>query len=116
MERYNKTMLYRLAKNQSDGFDMTSTGRLYYGNLPDSSVLSTETYSQLMHIGGQKLAAQSTVDFLWPDDFAFDGESKLALTTTKFHLFISKLINPTEYNYRVIMLRHTGKVYAYNRS
>lgn len=97
---------------QSDGFAMTSKGRLYYGNLPKSSVLSTDTYPELMYVKDQKTVAESNVDILWPDDFAFDGKGNLALTTTKFHLI--QKTNPAEFNYRVIMLSHTGNVYAYN--
>lgn len=32
---------------QSDNLAMTSKGRLYYGNLPDSSVISTDTVSRI---------------------------------------------------------------------
>lgn len=93
---------------------MTSKGRLYYGNLIDSSVLLTETYTQLMDIKDQKVVAQSSKDLLWPDDFAFDGKGKLALTTTKLQLFLNRMLNSTEFNYRVIILRHTGDVFANN--
>lgn len=97
---------------QSDGFAMTSKGRLYYGNLPNSSVITTDTYPELMQIEEQKSIAQSNIDLLWPDGFAFDGKGNLALTTTKFHLI--QRTNPGEFNYRVLLLRHTGDVYAYN--
>lgn len=97
---------------QSDGFAMTSKGLLYYGNLPNSSVISTDTDPELMYIEEQKTVAQSNEDLLWPKNFAFDGKGKLALTTTKFHLI--SITDPTEYNFRVILLRHIGHVYAYN--
>lgn len=97
---------------QSDGFAMTSKGRLYYGNLPDSSVIYTDTKPELMQIKGQKTVAQSNVDLLWPDGFSFDGKGKLVLTSSKFHLI--QRTDPEDYNYRVILLRRTGDVYAYN--
>lgn len=97
---------------QSDGFAMTSKGKLYYGNLPGNSVISTKTSPELMDIDDQDIVARSDVDFLWPDNFAFDGNGKLAVTTTKFHL-ISRT-NPDEYNYRVILLRQVRNMYAYN--
>ncbi|XP_037036803.1 protein yellow-like [Bradysia coprophila] len=97
---------------QSDGFAMTSKGRLYYADLPNCSVISTDTDPEMTHIAEQKTVAQSYVDLLWPKNFAFDGKGKLALTSTKFHLI--QATNPTEYNFRVIILRHTGHVYAYN--
>ncbi len=99
---------------QSDGFAMSSKGELFYGNLPDNGVISTKTSPKLMELDDQETVAQSDVDFLWPDGFAFDGKGKLAVTTTKFHLL--QRTNPAEYNYRVIVLRGTGHVYAYNRS
>lgn len=97
---------------QSDGFAMTSKGRLYYGILPSSSVVSTDTYPELNQIGNQNIVAQSNVDLLWPDAFSFDGKGTLALTTNK--LYLIQKYNPTEYNFRVILLRHTGELYAYN--
>lgn len=98
---------------QSDGFAMTSTGKLYYGNLVENSVISTDTSPQLMQIGPQKIVTESSVDFSWPDTFTFDGNGKLALTTTKFQLFAAKMIDPMEFNYRVTILRYTGPVFAY---
>lgn len=98
---------------QSDGFAMTSKGHLFYGNLPDCSVISTDTRPESVEIDEQKSVAQSNVDILWPDGFAFDGKGKLAVTTTKFHLL--QMTNPNEFNYRVLLLRHIGDVYAYNK-
>lgn len=98
---------------QSDGFAMSSKGELFYGNLQGNSVISTETSPELIEIDEQETIAESDVDLLWPNGFAFDGEGKLTLTTNKFHLM--ERTDPEEYNFRVLILRHTGHVYAYNR-
>ncbi|XP_037033529.1 major royal jelly protein 1-like [Bradysia coprophila] len=97
---------------QSDGFAMSSKGELFYGNLPDNSILSTDTSPELTEIDEQKTVARSDIDFLWPDGFGFDGKGKLAVTTTKFHL--RQRTDPEDYNFRVVILRHTGHVYSYN--
>lgn len=98
---------------QSDGFAMSSKGELFYGNLPGNSVLSTKTSPKLMEIDDQEIVAQSNVDFLWPEGLSFDGKGKLAVATTSFHL--RQRTDPEEYNFRVILLRHTGHVYSYNQ-
>lgn len=99
---------------QSDSFAMSSKGELFYGNLPGNSVISTEMSPELMEIKEQETIAESDVDIFWPDGFAFDGKGKLAVATNKFHLM--EMTDPEEYNFRVLILRHTGHVYAYNRS
>lgn len=99
-------------KGQSDSFIMSSKGDLFYGNLPGNSVVRAKTSPKRQEIEDQKTVAQSDEELMWPKGMAFDGEGKLVVSSVRFQLLDKS--NPNEYNYRILLLKRTDNVYAYN--
>lgn len=95
---------------QADGAAMDNRGRWYFGSLPQSAVYSVDTNGSPNQIIPRAVKViQNEKELQWPDTFSFDGRGNLLLTTTRFQLFSTMMVNPEEVNYRLIRFR-TGSV------
>lgn len=103
---------YHGVKPASDGLAFGSNGKLYFGSLPDNSVLEWTPGTPLDQA---RVIAKSAEDLSWPDTFGFDNKGNLLVLSNRLHKWVTGQLNfdGAESNFRIVSIPIGENVRSY---
>ncbi|CAL8145838.1 unnamed protein product [Orchesella dallaii] len=101
--------------SQADGLAMDASGNIYYGILPNNSVVHfNSTADEIVDGVPEVLLVHDDVELQWTDTFGFDNKGYLYFTTNRMQKFAKDAYDFSQDNFRVVRAFVGGKSYMYS--